>query len=516
VGGALPTFMDMSVSTQGWCKHALLTPEQMAEADRLTIAGGISGTTLMENAGRAVADAVSRRWSVQPISVLCGPGNNGGDGFVAARLLAERGWPVRLALLGSVAALGGDASQAAARWPGAVEPLDLAAIEGAALVIDGIFGAGLTRPVEGMAATVIEAINERRLPVVSIDVPSGVDGANGEVRGTAPRAAVTVTFFRRKPGHLLLPGRLYCGETVLAQIGIRDAVLDRISPDAAANDPEWWLGGFPWPSLESHKYSRGHAVVSGGAVMTGAARLAARAAARLGAGLVTVAAPEAVFSIYATALTGVIVHPVKGLDDFRVLLTDPRRNAALIGPGAGVGEDTRDSVLAILEAGKRTVLDADALTSFSDNPGALFRAIRSPCVVTPHAGEFVRLFDAAGSKLERTRRAARQSGAVILLKGADTVIAAPDGRTAINENATPYLATAGSGDVLAGMVLGLLAQGMEPFAASAAAVWIHGAAACRFGPGLVSEDLLETVPPVLRNLADAASRPSAEREPASM
>ena len=497
----------MTVSSDGWHRHALLTPAQMAEADRLTIASGIPGIALMENAGRSVADAVSRNWSPRPLVVLCGPGNNGGDGFIAARVLAERGWPVRLALLGAVAALRGDAAQAAARWQGAVEPLEPTALGGAALVVDAIFGAGLARPIEGAARAVIEAVEERRLPVVAIDVPSGVDGASGKIRGIAPRAAITVTFFRRKRGHLLVPGRSFCGETVLEQIGIRDAVLDQITPDTAANDPDWWLGTFPRPGLETTKYSRGHALVAGGAVMTGAARLAARAAARLGAGLVTVAAPEAAFPIYAAALTGVIVHPVAGLEDFQALLADPRRNAALIGPGAGVGSETRDKTLKILGEGKRAVLDADALTSFSENPDALFSAINSPCVMTPHAGEFGRLFDTAGSKPERARRAAQQSGAVILLKGADTVIAAPDGRTAINANAPPYLATAGSGDVLAGMVLGLLAQGMEPFAAAAAAVWIHGAAAGRFGPGLVAEDLVEAVPPVLRDLTGEASAP---------
>jgi ADP-dependent NAD(P)H-hydrate dehydratase / NAD(P)H-hydrate epimerase len=500
----------MSVSAEGWRKQALLTPKQMAEADRLTIAGGIPGITLMENAGRQVADAVVRRWSPRPLAVLCGPGNNGGDGFVAAQVLAERGWPVRLALLGVVSALRGDAAQAAARWPGAVEPLDPAALDGAELVVDGIFGAGLTRPVKGVAAAVIETVNARQLPVVAIDVPSGVDGASGEVLGIAPRATTTVTFFREKPGHLLLPGRSCCGETVLTQIGIPDSVLEQIVPDTTANHPQWWLGGFPWPSLQSHKYSRGHALVAGGAVMTGAARLAARAAARLGAGLVTVAAPEAAFPIYAVALTGVIVQPIKGLDDFRALLADPRRNAALIGPGAGVGEETRDKTFAILGAGKRSVLDADALTSFSQDRGRLFGAIRSPCVMTPHAGEFARLFDNSGSKLERARLAARQSGAVILFKGADTVIAAPDGRATINANAPPYLATAGSGDVLAGMVLGLLAQGIEPFVAAAAAVWVHGAAGCRVGPGLVAEDLVEAVPPVLRDLLDTVSRETPE------
>jgi NAD(P)H-hydrate epimerase len=496
----------MTVSEAGWRRHALLTPQQMGEADRQTIAGGVPGIVLMEKAGLGVADAVSRRWPPRPLVILCGPGNNGGDGFVAARVLAERGWPVRLALLGSVTALRGDAAGAAAKWNGVVEPLTPAVLDGAALVIDGIFGAGLTRPVEGVARAVIEALNERRVPVVAIDVPSGIDGASGEVRGIAPQAAVTVTFFRKKPGHLLLPGRNHCGEITLVQIGIPETVLDRVMPDTAADEPLWWLDGFPRPSLESHKYTRGHALVAGGGMMTGAARLAGKSALRTGAGLVTLAAPEAAFPVYAAALTGVIVHPVAGLDDFRALLADKRRNAVLIGPGAGVGTETRDQTLATLEAGKRAVLDADALTSFAADPETLFSAIRSPCVMTPHEGEFARLFDSAGSKPERARQAARQSGAVIVLKGADTVIASPDGRVAINANAPPELATAGSGDVLAGIVLGLLAQGMEPFAAAAAAVWIHGDAARRVGPGLISEDLSEALVRVLQDLASGRIR----------
>jgi len=491
----------MTISEKGWRRHALLTPQQMGEADRLMITGGISGAALMEKAGCGVADAISRRWPLQPLVVLCGPGNNGGDGFVAARVLAERGWPVRLALLGSVAALRGDAAEAAQGWRGPIEPLTPAALDGASLVVDGIFGAGLTRPVEGAAQAVIEALGERRLPVVAIDVPSGVDGASGEVCGIAPQASATITFFRKKPGHLLLPGRSLCGVVILVQIGIPETVLDRVAPDTADDEPLWWIDGFPRPGLESHKYTRGHGLVAGGEMMTGAARLAAKSALRTGAGLVTLAAPPTAFPIYAASLTGVIVHPVVGPDDFRDLLADKRRNAVLVGPGAGVGAETRDKTLAILEAEKRAVLDADALTSFADDPGRLFAAIRSPCVMTPHEGEFARLFDPAGSKPERARRAAKESGAVIVLKGADTVIAAPDGRAAINTNAPPELATAGSGDVLAGIVLGLLAQGMEPFAAAAAAVWMHGDAARRLGSGLVSEDLVEVLPAMLRDLA---------------
>ena len=501
----------MSGLPPAWKRHALLTPQQMGQADRLTIAGGIAGTLLMENAGRAVADAVSRRWPKQKTLVLCGPGNNGGDGFVAARVLTERGWPVRLALVGAREKLKGDAAAAAARWTGPVEPLAPAAMGDATLIIDAIFGAGLARPIEGVAREVIAAVEAGRLPVVAVDMPSGVDGASGAVLGIAPKAALTVTFFRRKPGHLLLPGRSHCGETVVAPIGIADTVLDQIRSEVVANHPDWWRDDFPCPLPESHKYTRGHALVAGGAVMTGAARLAARAAARLGAGLVTVGAPEPAFPIYAAALTGIIVQPAGDLGAFRALLADPRRNAALIGPGAGLGEATRDKVLAILAAGKRTVLDADALTSFADNAEVLFGAIRSPCVLTPHEGEFARLFarvlDGSGSKLERACRAAQLSGAVMLLKGNDTVIAAPDGRAAINPGAPPELATAGSGDVLAGMVTGLLAQGMPAFEAAAAGVWLHADAARRFGPGLIAEDLVEGLPAALRALKTGAMAP---------
>ena len=504
----------MGSSPKSWADHALLTPQQMGEADRLTIAGGIPGIELMESAGCAVADAVSRRSAPRPVVVLCGPGNNGGDGFVAARILAERGWPVRLALLGDRAALKADAAIAASRWPGKIEPLSPASLDNAELVIDAMFGAGLARPIEGAAAVVIAALNTNRTPVIAIDVPSGVDGASGAIRGIAPQAALTVTFFCRKPGHLLLPGRLHCGEMLVAQIGIAPSVLAAIAPDTAANHPACWLGDFPQVQAAGHKYSRGHALVVGGAQMTGAARLAARAAARAGAGLVTVAAPEPAFPIYAASLAGVIVTPAATMTDLDALLTDKRRNAALIGPGAGTTSETRDKALKILAAGKSTVLDADALTVFANRPTDLFDAIESPVVLTPHEGEFTRLFDAAGSKLDRARVAAKTSGAVIVLKGADTVIAAPDGRAAINENAPPTLATAGSGDVLAGLVLGLLTQGMPAFEAASAAVWLHGAAAHAFGAGLVAEDLIETLPAVLAALQQMAhNMPPTRMEP---
>ncbi len=482
--------------------NALLTVGEMSRADAAAIAGGIAGERLMEAAGGAVADEIRRRWSPRPVAALCGPGNNGGDGFVVARLLARAGWDVRIALLGERGKLKGDAALNAGRWDGPVAPLAPEALDGADLVVDAVFGAGLARALDGAARATIEAIGARGLACIAVDVPSGVHGDTGEVMGAAARCALTVTFFRLKPGHLLLPGRVLCGETVCADIGIPDAVLDDIAPSTFANGPELWGDRFPWPRLDDHKYSRGHAVVAGGAEMTGAARLASRAAMRVGAGLVTVAAPPDAHAIYATALEHVIVKSVADADAFQALIADPRRNAVLVGPGAGVAASTRDAVLAALGGGKRTVLDADAVTVFRDDPETLFAALgNAPAVLTPHDGEFVRLFDATGDKLARTRRAAAKCRAVVLLKGADTVIAAPDGRAVINRNAPPTLATAGTGDVLAGLVLGLLAQHVAPFEAACMAAWLHGEAASRFGPGLVSADLPEALPGVLRDLA---------------
>ncbi len=482
--------------------HALLSPTETAAADRAAVAAGVAAGALMEAAGRAVAEAVMRRWSPRPVSVLCGPGNNGGDGFVAARRLAAAGWPVRLGLLGSRDALKGEAREHAARWRGAVEPLSPALLEDAGVVVDAIFGAGLSRRPEGMARAVIEALAQRRLPTVAVDVPSGVDGATGAVLGAAAPATITVTFFRKKPGHVLLPGRLLCGAVQCADIGIPAAVLDAIGPKTFENDPALWLDAYPWPEPGAHKYRRGHAVVLGGATMTGAARLAARAAQRVGAGLTTVAAPAASFPIYAAALESILVARLARAGDFTRLVADPRRNAILVGPGAGVVPATRAATLAALKTRRAVVLDADALTVFAGGRKALFKALAgAPAVITPHEGEFARLFPRAGDKLARARAAAAESGAVVLLKGADTVIAAPDGRAAVNVNAPPTLSTGGTGDVLSGLVLGLLAQGLDPFRAAGAACWLHGDVAQDCGPGLVPEDLIARLPAALTRLA---------------
>lgn len=474
---------------------------QMAAADAAAIEAGVPGTALMENAGRAVAEAIMERFDPVSVVVLCGPGNNGGDGFVVARRLVEAGWQVRLGLLGSLDRLRGDAAGAATAWSGGVEPLDASLLRRAGLVVDALFGAGLSRPLEGDAKAMVEAVGQAAVPVVAVDIPSGVHGDSGEILGAAAPAAMTVTFHRPRPGHFLLPGRMYCGELVVADIGIPEEVTDRLDIEVWINRPLMWRHLVPRRTPMSHKYRHGHAlVVGGGAASSGAGRLAARAALRAGAGAVTVVCPEAALAIYAAQLTAVMVAPVRNDADFARQLEDPRRNGVLLGPGGGTGAPLRRKVTQCLKAGKACVLDADALTSFADDPRALFQMIEGQCLFTPHEGEFVRLFKLQGDRLTRARRAAQESGAIVLLKGGDTIVAAPDGRAVIQPEAPPALATAGSGDVLAGIALGLIVQGMPMFEAAAAAVWLHATAARAFGPGLIAEDLTETLPHALAEL----------------
>ena len=485
--------------------HELLTVAEMTIADRASVKAGVPSLDLMENAGCAVADAVAARWPVGTACVLCGPGNNGGDGYVAARHLKKHGWKILVEMRGEASALKGDAAEMFRRWDGETRPI--ARAREADVVVDALFGAGLSRSLDPDLREIVRALNESGVPVIAGDMPSGVSGDTGQkLDGACVRAALTVTFFRKKPGHLLMPGRILCGkEVIVADIGIPASVLKSIQPLAEENDPALWLQSYPWPHPSGHKYDRGHAViVSGPAHATGAARLAARGALRAGAGLVSVASPPDAIAVNAAHLTAIMVKPFAGAKGLSALLADTRLNAVALGPGSGVGVRTRELVAAALASGAAIVLDADALTSFADDPQSLFARLGEECVITPHVGEFERIFPGllkrGPSRLDAARTAAGAAGCTLILKGPDTVIAAPDGHARVNANAPAWLATAGAGDVLAGIVAGLLAQGMATFDAASAGVWLQGAAAAAFGPGLIAEDLPEELPHVLRAL----------------
>lgn len=498
---------------------SVLTAQQMRACEQVAVQAGTPLIVLMERAGLAVAETVMARYTKRPTIVLCGPGNNGGDGFVAARHLSAKGWPVRILLYGKLEDLTAEAKVAASRWRGTVMTASTAVVEnaiqkGAQLVVDALYGIGLRRPIVGEVASIMQAVNRSGLPVVSIDIPSGINADSGQVFGQAMVADQTVCFFRKKLGHVLMPGRMLAGEVVLVDIGIPSESLQTITLQVSENHPDLWLTHFPQPQLNMNKYDRGHVLVLGGAELTGASRLAAQAAQRIGAGLVTIAAPQSAFMIYAASLASIMVRTVDEDENFtasfQALLQDKRRNVALLGPGAGDNAVAiKAAVQLALTEGKNCVIDADAISAFAGDAAALKALIHPQCILTPHDGEFARLFDKIIDpkldKISRAKAAAAYMGCPVLLKGADTVIATAEGIAIVNTNAPATLSTAGAGDVLAGFIAGLMAQGTDAFIAGCIGAWLHGAVAAEFGPCLIAEDLITGLPNVLKPRDPAAS-----------
>jgi ADP-dependent NAD(P)H-hydrate dehydratase / NAD(P)H-hydrate epimerase len=481
----------------------LLTASEMRAAEDAVIASGTPGITLMERAGAAVAAHISAQFNrCRSAAVVCGPGNNGGDGFVVARHLKQRGVNPTVFTITPVETLTGDAALAAARWSERCQQLtDGAPLGQFDVIIDALFGLGINRDVVGSAAVAVRAINAALTsgtPVVAVDNPSGIDSETGLARGVAVRATSTVTFHRLKPGHVLQPGRSHAGRIVCVDIGLSAPTAAQLT----INTPGLWTAALPRPDASTHKYMRGHALIlAGGLEGVGAGRLAARAALRSGAGLVTIGVPgEALIAHASRGPDALMVRAVDGPEGLGRVLADKRRNAVVIGPAYGLGPATRTAVATVLAANRGTVLDADALSSFAGQTPALAALIASrprgapPVVLTPHGGEFATLFGTSEkSKIVRAQDAATATGAIVVFKGADTVIATPDGRTAVNVNGTSWLATAGTGDVLAGLIGSALAQGMPGFEAACAAVFQHAAAASRIGPGLIADDLADEV-----------------------
>ncbi len=482
---------------------SLFDPAVMASIDAAAGQSGIPLYDLMERAGQAVAASALRHYpQALRFVVLCGGGNNGGDGYVAARALVESGAVVVVYHLGDAGALRGDARMAFERSGVAPLPLgDYAPLAGD-VVIDAVFGAGLSRDIPRELARIIEAVTNAKASVLAVDLPSGLCGRRGVPLGASFTAERTVTFMARKPGHLLMPGRELCGALEVFDIGIPSRILTDHAGAVAENHPLVWRDALPASDIETHKFRRGHLTVfSGPAHATGASRMTALAALKAGAGIVTVAAPRRALDVLSVTLTAVMNAPMDDADDLRLWLDDRRHGAFVLGPGFGDLEKARQFVS--LLGDRAAVLDADAITAFKDYAETLFERVTSGAgkfVLTPHEGEFARLFpdlaaDGTLSKIEKAQAASARSGAVLVYKGADTVIAAPDGRALVNTNAPASLATAGSGDVLAGIIGALLAQGAPAFEAAAAGVWLHGQAGHRAGDGMTAEDLAHAVRP---------------------
>ena len=481
----------------------VLTAEQTREADAQTIAGGVPGIALMETAGTAVAAEIVKAFKPCPVLVLCGPGNNGGDGFIAAARLKKDGWDVRVACAVKKNMLKGDAALASRQWTSDTESLNSnLPVHQTALVVDALFGTGFAGALAPETVTLFDKIRSRKITVVAVDVPSGMNATSGDIAPGILKADMTVTFSRKKTCHMLLPSKTWCGKVIVTHIGIADDVIAATGSTVFENAPPLWLKSFSLPDVYANKYDRGHLVVYGGRKRTGAACLAAFAGQRAGAGLVTIMSPPESHAIYSGYRASIMVDAWKDMDAFKAILRDERKNAVIIGPGSG--EDVKPMVEAVLGFNKACVFDADVFSAFRDCSGELFAKL-SPerHVLTPHEGEFERIFGAMeGSKLERAQKAAKIANAVVVLKGADTVIAAPDGTTIINANAPATLATAGSGDVLAGLIGGFMAQKMPPFMAAAAACWLQGEAAGNYGLGLTAEDIISQIPQALNKLFD--------------
>lgn len=482
--------------------HALLvTPSAMGRIDAAAVSSGLDGYGLMEAAGAHVAACVLAHFpGIQRAVVLCGPGNNGGDGHVAARLLSQSGVPV--IRYGVQPKAGGDAALADAECDLPLLTLDDWKPESGDVIVDALFGAGLDRPVGPEIAALIDRGRMARTPVVSVDLPSGLSGRTGEPTGPCFQAAHTVTFAALKPGHLLMPGRDLCGDVELCDIGIPARLI--VSNDAVwRNHKGLYQNQLPAVSAAQHKYSRGHVVVfSGPLISGGAARLAAMAGLRAGAGLVSLATPPGAVMAQATHLTAIMQRAIGDAEALSAWLEDGRLSAFVLGPGFGDFEKAQTYCGLLAQSGRPVVLDADGLSAFAgraDELGQLFGG-NVRLMVTPHEGEFRRFFpaladDKSMSKVDRARAAAQMLNAVVIYKGPDSVIAAPDGRAALNSDAPSWLATAGSGDVLAGIAGSLLGQGMPLFEAGCASVALHADAGRRAGNALTAEDLVRCVRP---------------------
>lgn len=466
----------------------ILTAEQMYRADKETCAKIMPEIQLMENAGFAAACQIARNYHKCPVLVLCGTGNNAGDGLVVARILQQWGWPVEVALTGQEERMSPCAKINAEKFNGFKRQLSFKRLEkmkkNGGLIIDAIFGIGLSRPVQDDIADFFRAVNESNLPCVALDIPSGIHADTGEVLGASLYCDMTITFCRPKIGHFLYPGKEYVGELVVCPIGIPDEIVRQNRPSFYENTPE--LFSLPESSPYHHKYSKGATLIRAGK-MCGAARLAALANRRAGSGLTAVSCTTQAYPVFASDTAGTVIQTADTAQDFSEHVNSSKISAVVIGMGADKKDDTKAFLHLIAASEKPFVADAGAL------PFIKGIKKRSHGVITPHAGEFTRLFPElkGKNKLVQALTAAETLGCTVVLKGADTIIASAKGTVAINSVSNFDLATAGCGDVLDGIIGAMLAQGLPPFEAACAGVWLHSRAAEKAGKNMIAEDIID-------------------------
>ncbi|PPR34247.1 MAG: Bifunctional NAD(P)H-hydrate repair enzyme Nnr [Alphaproteobacteria bacterium MarineAlpha6_Bin3] len=484
--------------------HTVLTCKDHTDLDKKTIKKFMSGYKLMENAGKIIFEIIKKKFNKNKnIKILCGSGNNGGDAFIVAKLLKENGFKnIELFCLITKNKLKGDAKLAAEKININIQNISNLKITKGNLIIDGLLGSGLNKNIAGNLKKIIEKINSKNHYCISIDIPSGINGDTGEIKGVAVKSDLTITFTKKKPGHLISPGKEYSGDVIVKNIGI-DLKKLFFKPRIYENNPNIWKKDFPWPNQNSHKYTRGFTLIICGEKITGASRLAARGAARIGCGLLCLGVPKKSFNIYATENPIALIETIDDEADLKNILKDKRINTILIGPGLGVNKKKLNLILKVIKDKKRiVVLDADAL---KNNFKKIAEKSNSEIIVTPHYGEFSKILKnlkikKTNDNLSLAKKFVKKTKYNLLLKGNSTIISSNDGKIVINTNSSPFLATGGSGDVLAGMITGLIAQGMKIFESCCAATWIHGEIAKKLGPGLIAEDLPDMIPKILKKL----------------
>jgi len=482
----------------------ILTNEEMAEADQMTIASGVPSIELMENAGKAVFNNIPIK-NIDRVLLLIGPGNNGGDGFVVARLLIEIGISVDIFFYNN-GKISNDCKINKDKIDSQSFISEIRNYSSYSYVIDALFGTGFTRKIPSQLEKIFSIVKKNKIPVYAIDIPSGINGNSSIVNGDCLECVKTITFFNKKKCHYLYPGKNFCGEVIVEDIGIKTDVFKEMMPKIRNNNPELWIKEFPFPSSFDHKYSRGLLIINCGPIYkTGAARLAGRSAMRVGAGAVKLICDDEAAKVLEPQISVELISVVKEKNEIQQIFKDRKVSSILVGPGNGVNDETKSRTLLALAFVKHVVIDADAITCFEKNPKELFVDTYPHTILTPHEGEFRRLFgDEIASiedKVVKTVEASKLAGSIVVLKGADTIIANPEGQAVINSSEAPYLATAGSGDVLAGIIASLVGDNkMSAFNAACAGTWIHSKLGELIGAGLIAEDLIDNIPLIIKKL----------------